>query len=110
MTSFRLFSQFFVVLVCVSNALTSLAAVKIVQSKAGSVIEVDASAVEATCGKNFVFREAKRDEAPAYLHKEIIKAAFKGDMAPSIEVVVSALKANSGKCAWVTPDEFATTK
>jgi len=108
MTS-KIFSQS-LVLVLSMVAEASLAEVKFVQSKGGSIVELDAAAVEASCAKNFVFREAKRDEAPAYLHKEIIKAAFKGDMMPSIEAVVGALKANSGKCAWVTADELAKTR
>ncbi len=110
MTTSKSYSRSLVVIIFSMIAVTSFAEVKFVQSKGGAIVEVEAAAVEATCAKNFVFRELKRDEAPAYLHKEIIKAAFKGDMAPSFDAVVSALKANSGKCAWVTPDELSKTK
>lgn len=91
-------------------SLSTQADVKIVQSKDGKIVEVATDAAEATCGKNFIFREAKKEEAPAYLAKEIIKAAFKGEMSPSIDALVSSLKTSNGKCAWVTPDELPKTK
>ncbi len=103
-------NKYIVALSIVSAPLLSLAEIKFVQSKGGAISEVATKDVEATCGKNFVYRETKKEEAPDYLQKEIIKAAFKGEMQPSIDAVVSALKANSGKCAWVTPDELPKIK
>jgi hypothetical protein len=94
----------------VATSVLAVAEVKFIQSKSGAIVDVATSEVEATCGKNFVFRELKKEEAPAYLQKEIIKAAFKGEMAPSIDALVGSLKANNGKCAWVTPEELPKAK
>jgi len=86
------------------------AELKFVQSQGDKIVEVASAKVKETCGTNFVFREANKAEAPDYLSKEIVKAAFTSQMAPSLEALVGTLKASKGKCAWVTPDELPKVK
>ncbi len=100
-----LFLASYLILACEARA-----DIKFVQSKAGSIVEVPVEKVQSVCGKNFFFRETKKEEVPEYLFKEIVKAAFNGEILPSFELIISSLKSNSGKCAWVTPDELPKTK
>lgn len=104
--------NFFEVAICLVMLMpfSAVANIVFVQAKSGSIAEVSAEKVQSVCGKNFFFREIKKEEAPEYLYKEIVKAAFSGEMLPSIDAVVASLKKSSGKCAWLTPEEFARLK
>ena len=88
----------------------TVAEVRFVQSKSGVIVEVPMEKVPTVCGKNFFFRETKKEEVPEYLYKEIIRAAFNSEMLPSFDLIISSLKSNSGKCAWLTPEELIKAK
>jgi hypothetical protein len=86
--------------------LVAQADIKYVVYKDGKFSEVAPGDVETACGKNFAFRETKKDEVAAYLKVAVVKATFAGQMSPSIETLKDALKAAPGTCGWVTPEEF----
>lgn len=70
----------------------------------GAAKEVSEDKVQSTCNMNFIFRDELKEKAPAYLEQAIIKAAFTGNLLPSIEAAVSSAK-SSNKCLWVTSAE-----
>lgn len=79
--------------------------VRYIQSQNHKIIEIPEGDMESVCGANFVFREQGKNNLPNYLRKEAIKAAFKGQMAPSLEVMITLLLSSNGKCGWLIEGE-----
>ena len=91
--------------VTVFISLSAFAEIFIYMHNGSTFNKVAIADVENECGKNFLFRSEGKEQAPKYLGKEIIKAAFLGKMLPSFSAVLSSAKASKNKCFWVMPEE-----
>jgi len=96
-------------LLIVTLLLTSMSAFSLdyVAFKGGKFAKVSADTLESTCGQNFVFRSKYKDQAPVYLTKSLIQAAFQGKIITGLSNVSKELKGNPGKCTWIDSSEFS---
>lgn len=82
------------------------AAVKYIRAEGSQIVEVPSGKVRSTCEFKFLYRDVNKDDVEPYLQKQILKAAFTGNLIPQLDLVVEKLQRARGFCSWVSPQEF----
>lgn len=71
----------------------------------GTAFEVVTGDVKSACGANYAFRDQHKDQVPAYLQGEVIKASFKGTKFSASLADAKAVAKAGNKCLWFADSE-----